>query len=368
VTSGLVRSAGRPAGTSAAEERDRLAQALAGFLERETGRRLREVAGLRRTAAGLSMETWLFNAHFDGDASGQPLVLRREPAHGGGLLDTDRRCEYRLLKALEDAAIPTPLVRWADLEGSALERPSLILRRDPGVCDYLVLNGDRDPAQRLRLAHGFCDLLAGVHTTDWRKLGLGELLDDPGPEAAVHELDAWAATRAERGAGAYPELTAVERWLREWAPAAQATVLVHGDFKPGNALIDGDEITVLLDWETAHLGDPVEDLGWVTQPTRRTEHLITGAWEQDDLLARYQAATGLAVDPVALTWWQIFASYKTAVITLTGLGGYRRGAGARLFREPAELFRILLRAMDEGVSSCDPPRHATRPSPGPGTR
>lgn len=363
MTSGLVRSAGRPAGASAAEERDRLGRALAAFLERETGRPLREVAGLRRTAAGLSMETWLFDAHFDGDASADALVLRRQPAHGGGLLHTDRVTEYRLLKALEEATIPTPLVRWADLDGSALERPSLILRREPGVCDYLILNGDRGPADRLGLAHGFCDLLAGVHTTDWRKLGLGELFDDPGPQAAVHELDVWAATLAERGPGAYPELTAAERWLREWAPAAPATVLVHGDFKPGNALVEGDGITVLLDWETAHLGDPVEDLGWVTQPTRRAEHLIAGAWEQDDLLARYQAATGLAVDPVALAWWQIFASYKTAVITLTGLGGYRRGAGARLFREPAELFRMLLR-----LSCSDPPRPATRPSPGPGTR
>ena len=347
MTSALVRTPGHGAGPSAAEELDRLGRALVAFLERETGRRVRKLTGLRRTPAGLSMETWLFDAHFEGDASPEPLVLRRNPARGGGLLDTDRVSECRLLRALEGAEIPTPLVRWADLEGSALERPSLILRRDRGACDYLVLNGTTELRHRLSLAHGFCDLLAGVHTTDWNKLGLGGLFDDPGPEAAAHELDAWAARLARGGPGAYPELTMVERWLREWAPVSQATVLVHGDFKPGNALVDGHEITVLLDWETAHLGDPVEDLGWVTQPTRRAEHLIDGAWEQDDLLDRYQAATGYTVDPAALAWWQIFASYKTAVITLTGLAAYLRGAGDRLFREPAELLRTLFRAMEE---------------------
>jgi aminoglycoside phosphotransferase (APT) family kinase protein len=119
-------------------------------------------------------------------------------------------------------------------------------------------------------------------------------------------------------------------------------VLVHGDFKPGNALVDGDEVVVLLDWETAHLGDPLEDLGWVTQPLRLAEHLIPGAWEQEDLIGRYAALTGFTVDPEALAWWQAFASYKTAVIQLTGLAGYIGGVTNRLFREPAEALRILL--------------------------
>ena len=42
------------------------------------------------------------------------------------------------------------------------------------------------------------------------------------------------------------------------------TVLVHGDFGPQNLLLDPSTVepTALLDWEFAHVGDPVEDVAW----------------------------------------------------------------------------------------------------------
>jgi aminoglycoside phosphotransferase len=45
---------------------------------------------------------------------------------------------------------------------------------------------------------------------------------------------------------------------------AGGDVLVHGDFGPNNVLLDPGtfEITAVVDWEFAHLGDPVEDLAW----------------------------------------------------------------------------------------------------------
>lgn len=327
---------------------ERLEAQLRGFLARETGEPVRAITGLRRSPAGLSRETWLFDAHIgEGPARRvEPLVLRRDPARGGGLLDTDRLGELRLLRALEHCDIPTPVVLYADVDGTNLERPSLVFRRDRGVCDYLVLNGELELPRRLKLAHRFCELLAQVHLADWRQLGLDTILADPGPGAARAALDHWTATLLARGPGAYPELTAVELWLRGRAPTSQATVLVHGDFKPGNALVDGDEVVVLLDWETAHLGDPVEDLGWVTQPLRLSEHLIDGAWEQADLIDRYRSLTGFAVDAEVLAWWQAFASYKAAVIQLTGLAGYLAGTSDRLYREPAQALRILLRLLE----------------------
>jgi len=40
--------------------------------------------------------------------------------------------------------------------------------------------------------------------------------------------------------------------------------LVHGDFGPNNMLLNPEtfEVTALLDWEWAHIGDPIEDLAW----------------------------------------------------------------------------------------------------------
>ena len=44
--------------------------------------------------------------------------------------------------------------------------------------------------------------------------------------------------------------------------AGDGPVLVHGDFGPQNVLIDDGRITALVDWEFAHIGQPVEDLAW----------------------------------------------------------------------------------------------------------
>ena len=72
-------------------------------------------------------------------------------------------------------------------------------------------------------------------------------------------------------------------------------------------------VSAVLDWETAHLGDPREDLGWVTNPLRAREHSIPGVWEPGDLLERWSERTGLAAEPEAVHWWSVLANLKLSV-------------------------------------------------------
>ncbi len=85
-------------------------------------------------------------------------------------------------------------------------------------------------------------------------------------------------------------------------------------------------MTCVLDWETAHLGDPLEDVGWVTNPLRQGEHRIPEHWEPADLVARWSERTGLAADPAAVRWWNVLANVKLSVIVLTGHARLRRRA------------------------------------------
>jgi aminoglycoside phosphotransferase (APT) family kinase protein len=295
-----------------------------------------------RVATGRSRENWLFDAVWGSgpDAEREPLIVRRDPE--GGLLETDRGAEFAVLQALEGTAVPAPRPRWLDAAGSELGRPSLVMRREPGTCDYYVVNGDRPLPERVALARRFCELLAEVHRVDWRAAGMGDFLTDPGPSAALAELDAWEAVLRRDQLEPYPEVELALRWLRGHAPRSPVTVLVHGDFKPGNVLLDGDRIVALLDWELAHLGDPHEDLGWVTQPLRTREHLIDGAWEQADLLDHYQQVTGLEVEPGAVAWWQAMASFKTAVMQISGLRSYVEGRADEPYQPTAAVLRTLL--------------------------
>jgi len=307
--------------------------ALEAWLTDEVGERvtLGEVA---RTSAGFSRENWIFDATWGGER--HDLIARRDPI--GSVLDTDRRIEVAVLRALAGTDIPAPTLRWFDLDGTRLGRPALVMDLAPGTCDNFVLNDDRPLEQRVELAHELYDLLAAIHQLDAGRFPL----DDPGAKAALAALDHWDAQLRKVQLEPEPELAFVFEWLRAHAPANERTTLVHGDFKPGNVLLDGDEWTAVLDWETAHLGDPQEDLGWVTNPLRQGEHRIPGAWEPDDLLDRWSKQTGWTVDDASVHWWQVLANVKLSVIVLTGVRAVVEGRLHRIHQTPVRIYQLLL--------------------------
>ncbi len=302
--------------------------------------------GVERAAGGLSRENWSLDATWV-DATGAQshrLMLMRDAA--GTLLSTDRRREFALLRALEGASVPAPKAHWLDHDGQWLGAPSLVMDRMFGTCDYMVLNGDRPLEARLNLARAFIDLMARIHAVDWRALALSEVLETPTGKPSLVELAHWEAEYRRVRLEPHPELDYVLAWMRQGAPEAEAIVLVHGDFKPGNALIEGDRISAKLDWETAHLGDPLEDLGWVTNPVRKREHQIAGVWEREQIVAAYRALTGRRVDETALRWWNVFSCWKLAVIQLTAVSEFVAGRYDRVFQTPTWLYRPMFQLME----------------------
>ena len=303
--------------------------------------------GVERSAGGLSRENWSLDASWV-DATGAQshrLMLMRDAA--GTLLSTDRKREFAVLKGLEATNVPAPKAHWMDEDGRWLGAPSLVMDRMPGTCDYLVLNGDRPLDERLKLASGFIDLMARIHAVDWLGVGLGAVLDVPTGAPSQIELAHWESEYRRVKLEPHPELDYVLAWMRASAPQAEEIVLVHGDFKPGNALIAGEHISAKLDWETAHLGDPLEDLGWVTNPVRKREHQIAGAWEREQIVAAYRQLTGHRVGEAALRWWNVFSCWKLAVIQLTAVSEFVAGRYDRVFQTPSWLYRPMFQMMEK---------------------
>jgi aminoglycoside phosphotransferase (APT) family kinase protein len=303
------------------------------------------VHDLERASTGYSRENWLFEASWtepDGTAVRKRLILRRDPV--GSVLETDRRSEFAVLKALEDGPVPLPRTHWLDADGTFLERPSVVMDRADGLCDLYVLEGGISQLpldRRVRLARRGIGHLAALHRFDWRAAGLGDVLADPGTAGAAAAIAEWRAYLERQQLEPQPELVEVLCWLEAHAPTAQATVLVHGDWKPGNWLIDGDDIVVVLDWETAHLGDPLEDVGWVTNPLRHREHIIPGAWERADLFAAYEEGSGFTDDEAAERIWNVFATFKLMAIMLTGVRSFVEGRADRVWGASKSLPRLL---------------------------
>ncbi len=68
----------------------------------------------------------------------------------------------------------------------------------------------------------------------------------------------------------------------------------------------------VIDWELAHLGDPMEDLGWLCVKAWRFggRDPVAGLGEYDELFAAYEAAGGATIDPVAVHWWEVLGTWK----------------------------------------------------------
>ncbi len=322
-----------------------MSEAIAGQLSRWLAEELYDpdirIDGLRRTSAGYSRENWVFDASWqaDGQSYAGAFIARRDPV--GSVLDTDRRVEFGVLAALAGCAVPVPGVRWLDADGSRLGRPSIIMDRAEGICDYLVLNGPLPVERRLAIAHRLYDRLTDIHLLDWRQLGLDTVLPAP-RDAAQAALDLWEGELRRVQVEPEPEIELVLAWLRRNKPPTAAITLVHGDFKPGNVLMQGDEVTMVLDWETAHLGDPLEDLGWVTNPLRAGEHAIPGVWQPADLIDRWSRRTGLAADPAAARWWNVLANLKQAMTVLTGKRALLDGRLNFVLHTPVRIYRLML--------------------------
>lgn len=304
------------------------------------------VGGLLRTSNGFSRENWTFDLFWEKESRRceERLILRRDPA--ASVIDSDRVAEFRTLRALERTHVPAPRARWVDPDGRWFGQPAIIMDRVCGACDWYALARPKPEAIRLRLASDFLDLLVTLQDVDWRALSLGEFLTDPGPHAAAAELDRWESVL--RGIELEPsvELEVGLSWLRRHAPMAQAIVPVHGDFKLGNVMLNGTTIVALLDWETLHLGDPLEDLGWITNPVRAREQQIVGKWEREQIAAAFAARTGHVVEPAELTWWNVFSCWKSATIVLTGLRAFVDRRFDRIHQEPMGFYRTMFELME----------------------
>ncbi len=326
-----------------------LTEALRLWVAEELGDPQAQISGVTRTSAGFSRENWIFDVAWK-DAGVQrtaPLIARRDPL--GSVLATDREVETAILRALEQTTVPAPRLRWADLDGARLGRPALVMDLVDGVCDGFVLMGSLPVDERLAIAHRLYDRLADIHQVDWRALGLQQAMTDPGRHAAEAALAHWESELHRVQLEPQPELELVIDWLRRRAPENDVTTLVHGDFKAGNVLLKdtggGLDVTAVLDWETVHLGDPHEDLGWVTNPLRAREHTIPDVWQPADLLARWSERTGLEVRPEVVRWYAVLANLKLSVIVLTGTHAFVDGRLDRIHQAPVGIYRLMLDQM-----------------------
>lgn len=297
-----------------------------------------EITSLVRLTGGAAKQTYAFTVPHDGGPAKFILQLASKPAKLVSEL-TPR------LSATEDAA----LMRAAEAQGVLAPRVRAVLEEEdqlgPGfVTDFVegevlgrkIVHDEEYCTARKRLVAQCAENLASAH-----RIPAG---DHPYLRVypATAQIDAFSREVAHYGVRT-PELAYCFAWAREHAPENPVMTVVHGDFRMGNLLTDRSGLRCVLDWEVAHLGDPMQDLAWLCVRTWRFggRKPVAGIGEREELFAAYEAAGGRKVDRDAVRFWEAWGNVKWAVMAL------RKGLRFRESGEPRLEESAIGRRMEE---------------------
>jgi len=225
---------------------------------------------VRQFVGGQSNPTYYLHAR-----SGE-YVLRRKPP--GKLLPSAHAVEreYRVMTALASSGVPVPrtyaLCEDADVVGTAFYVMAYVPGRvfkDPRLPEV-------GPGERAAIYEALADILARLHTVDWRAAGL-EDFGRPGNYFA-RQLHRWTSQYRASETETIQAMEQLIVWLPAHIPPGDETTLVHGDFRLGNMLIHPSEprVAAVLDWELSTLGHPLADLGYNCLPFRLRHEQFEG--------------------------------------------------------------------------------------------
>ncbi len=297
------------------------------------------VRDLSRISGGASRETYRFVGSWrqEGQARERKLILRRDPP--ASLIDTERRIEFEAYRAFHGTSVPAPEMLWLEEGDGPLDHPFFIAEEIAGFqAGPGLLWAEPYLGTHARLAERKWTILGEIAKADPVANGLAAVM--PAVKAQDcwnRELTYWEEVLNDDEAEPLPIIRAAIRWLRaNPPPPAQKVGVVHGDYRTGNFLYDTEgQIHGILDWEMAHLGDPLEDLGWSLNPIWTFGRGLAGGLVPDaEAIAIWERASGLKAEPAAIHWWTLFNCVKGQAIWVSSARAWLDGGN----REPIMVY------------------------------
>jgi aminoglycoside phosphotransferase (APT) family kinase protein len=266
------------------------------------------VSGLARLSGGASRETWRF------EADGSPLILQRQRDGAVRPMTT----EVAVLRAAHEGGVAVPEVVVDGGASTALGNPFMVVRAVEGeTIARKILRDDEFSAARARLTADIGTAMARLHSLP------------PQSAPGLVEQDEVATYRRvlDDLGEPHPVFEVAFRWLEANRPASSERAIVHGDFRLGNVMVDGNGLVAVLDWELAHVGDPMEDLGWVCVKAWRFGggNPVAGLGTYDEFFDAYEAAGRPRPDIDVVRWWEVLGTLKWGIMCITQAASHLNG-------------------------------------------
>ncbi|MET0985525.1 MAG: phosphotransferase family protein [Steroidobacteraceae bacterium] len=266
-----------------------------------------------RVLGGFSKDTYLVECSWRGGQQG--LAIRRDNPYGS--VDSTAAGEFSMLRDLTRLGMPVPPPLLLEEDSTTLGFPFFVSRKMPGAPVPNTVSMQVGAAQR-EAACGLARVLAQLHSLDVDRLEPQSALRiDVAPsgyfEYSIDRLErAWQAHQLTPS----PTITSAFAWMRAHVPTFEGHLrLVHGDAGLHNLLMNGAEIGAMLDWEFAHLGEPVEDLVYARM-------WIDQIMPWAEFLQHYHEHGGPKFSDLHADFYSVFYSVRHVMNTSKGMKGF----------------------------------------------
>jgi aminoglycoside phosphotransferase (APT) family kinase protein len=242
-------------------------------------------------------------------AARRRLVSRQETyqADDSPFLPASQQFRVMRVAFAEGVPVPEPVFEYDDADGMGNGYVTVFVAGE--TMPQRIFRAT-DAAARLGIATDLAGILARLHVIDPAKVGFLEDIPD--------SIDIVGTYRAlfDSFGEAHPAIELGFRWLERQGRPSGRRSLVHGDFRTGNFMVGPDNVRAVLDWECAHIGQGVEDFGWLCVRSWRFGQVdlpVGGFALREPVYRAYEAAGGARVDPDAVRWWEIFGLVRWAI-------------------------------------------------------
>ncbi|TGK05056.1 phosphotransferase family protein [Leptospira semungkisensis] len=337
-------------------------------LESYLGQRLKgkvEINNMVSLSGGACQENFSADIKVDGGPEqGIYQTVYRTDKGASLLASLSRINEFKVCRMAFEAGVKTPEPFWLESDSVVTGNPFYFMKRIQGKATgrFVV----KDPSLnkvRKQITQELAENLAAIHSVGPEKckdeelkrvLDLGQSF--PGKtvaEGSVHAL----RLQLDSMDGAYPAMELILNWLEKNAKPSDASVLIHGDFRTGNFMVNSEGLQGIVDWEFAHWGDRHEDLTWLCMRDWRFGKLnkeAGGFADRSEFYEAYEKAAGVKLDPQKIIYWEVMGNLRWAIGCIgqaeRHLSGKDKGIElASIGRRACEMEYEAMRLIEESV-------------------
>ena len=245
-------------------------------------------------------------------ANDDELIVRRTLSQEKSVMAIPKILEAKIQKVVKKNGAPVPAIIFEFSEGEKIGE-GYVMEAIPGeTIPRKILRDEKFTTAREKLPFEIGKSLAKIHQTQLDDL---KALDQVTFSESLGKLfQVYLSFNQPQ-----PVFDLAFKWLEAQKLTEYDDVLVHGDFRFGNFIISEENLESIIDWELAHIGNPMEDLGWLCVRSWRfgnVEKRVGGLGDIKDLIAGYESNSDIKIEESQLDIWQLYGSLRWGVICM----------------------------------------------------